>query len=83
MVPGVIHILLIFLSQPGEYAGQCYEPNITDVMNEIAVKLPEKWRDIGLGLEEYELKQIQILHGWQQSTNVFFASVFERWHPGE
>ena len=36
-----------------------YKPKITDLMNEIAVKLPDMWQDIGrgLGLEEYELKQ--------------------------
>ena len=54
-------------------------------MNEIAVKLPDKWQDIGrgLGLEEYELKQIQAEHGWQQSTNQFFSCVFEKWHLGK
>ena len=58
---------------------------MTDLMNEIAVKLPDKWQDIGrgLGLEEYELKQIQIQHGSQQSTNAFFSYVFEKWHSGE
>ena len=54
-------------------------------MNEIAVKLPDKWQDIGrgLGLEEYELKQIQAELGWQQSTNVFFSCVFYKWRVGE
>ena len=54
-------------------------------MNEIAVKLPDKWQDIGrgLGLEEYQLTQIRAEHGWQQSTNAFFSSVFEKWHSGE
>ena len=79
----IIHVL--FLSKPDDYAGLCYEPKITDLMNEIAVKLPDKWQDIGrgLGLEEYELRQIQVQYGWQQSTNVFFSSVFEKWHSGE
>ena len=54
-------------------------------MNEIAVKLPDKWQDIGrgLGLEEYELKQIQAEQGWKQSTNQFFSCVFEKWHLGK
>ena len=58
---------------------------MVQLMNEIAVKLPDKWQDIGrgLGLEEHELKQIQAEHGWQQSTNQFFSSVFEKWHSGE
>ena len=73
---------VLFLSKPDEYAGLRYEPKMTDLMNEIAVKLPDKWQDIGrgLGLEEYELRQIQVQHGWQQSTNVFFSSVFERFY---
>ena len=73
------------LSSPEEYTGLCYEPKITDLMNEIAVKLPDKWQDIGreLGLEEYELRQIHEEHSFQQSTNQFFSSVFEKWHSGE
>ena len=80
-----INIHVLFLSKPDEYAGLRYEPKMTDLMNKIAVKLPKKWQDIGrgLGLEEYELKQIHEEHGWQQSTNVFFSSMFEKWHLGE
>ena len=76
---------LSYSCYPDEYAGLCYEPKITDLMNEIAVMLPDKWQDIGrgLGLEEYELKQIQAEHGWQQSTNQFFSCVFEKWHLGK
>ena len=79
------HPINFFLSKPDKYAGLCYEPKMTDLMNEIAVKLPDKWQDIGrgLGLEECELKQIQIQHGWQQSTNVFFSCVFDKWYSGE
>ena len=72
------------LPQTGEYTNLHYEPRMTD-HSEIAVKLPDKWQDIGrgLGLEEYELKQIQVQHGWQQSTNVFFSCVFDKWYSGE
>ena len=58
---------------------------MANLMNEIAVKLPDKWQDIGrgLGLEEYELRQIHEEHSLQQSTNQFFSSVFEKWHSGE
>ena len=49
------------LSHPNEFAGLSYAPEITDFMNEIAVKLPDKWQDVGrgLGIQEFELKQIQ------------------------
>ena len=78
-------IILFLLSKPDEYAGLCYEPKMANLMNEIAVKLPDKWQDIGrgLGLEEYELRQIREEHSLQQSTNAFFSSVFEKWHSGE
>ena len=54
-------------------------------MNEIAVKLPDKWQDIGRGLklEQHELKQIHAQCGWQQSTNQLFSAVFDRWYSGE
>ena len=44
----------------GEYTGLCYEPKMTDLMDEVALKLLDKWQDIGrgLGLEECELRQI-------------------------
>ena len=73
------------LPQTGEYTGLCYEPKMTDLMNEIAVKLPDKWQDIGrgLGLEECELTQIETEHSSQQSPNPCFSSVFEKWHSGE
>ena len=77
--------MLYQLSHPNEFAGLSYAPKITDFMNEIAVKLPDKWQDIGrgLGLQEFELKQIQEEHGWQRSTNVFYSSVFNRFYSGE
>ena len=69
-------------SKPDEYAGLRYEPKMTDLMNEIAVKLPDKWQDIGrgLGLEEYELKQIKLQ---EQTINNIYSSVFTQWYNGE
>ena len=77
--------LSIVLPDADEYAGLRYEPEMKDLLNEIAVKLPDKWCEIGrgLGLEEYKLKQIQAEHGWQQSTNKFFSAMFDKWYSGE
>ena len=54
-------------------------------MNEIAVKLPDKWCEIGrgLGLKEYELKQVQAEHEWQHSTNSLFSAMFDKWYNGK
>ena len=51
-------------------------------MNEVAVKLPDKWREIGrgLGLAEYELTGIHAQRGWQQSTINLFAAMFDGWY---
>ena len=58
--------MLYPLSHPDEFAGLSYAPEITDFINEIAVKLPDKWQDIGreLGLQEFELKQIATRRAW-------------------
>ena len=55
---------------------------MADHMNEIAVKFPDKWKDIGrgLGLEEHELTQIRVQ---EQSTNDFFSAMFNKWRNGE
>ena len=78
----VVIIDVEFLSKPDEYAGLRYEPEMTDLMNEIAVKLPDKWQDIGrgLGLEEHELKKIKLE---EQTINNIFSSVFTQWYNGE
>ena len=56
-----------------------------DLLNEIAVKLPDKWREIGrgLGLEECEQRRIQAQHGWKHSTDDLFSAMFDKWYNGE
>jgi len=46
------------------------------------VKLPDKWKEIGLGLglEEHELAQIKLQ---EQTINNVFSSVFTKWYNGE
>ena len=76
----IIHVL--FLSKPDEYAGLRYEPKLVDLINEIAMKLPDKWKEIGrgLGLEEHELKKIKLE---EQTINDIFSTVFTQWYNGE
>ena len=66
-----------------DYAGLQYEPQMPDLMNEIAVELPDKWQDIGrgLGLSESELKAIREAHS--SHPNDLFSAVFNRWYSGE
>ena len=66
--------ILFFPSKADKYACLCYEPKTTD---QIAVKLPDKWKDSSRRLEEYELRQI---HVRRESTNQF---VFIKWYTGE
>lgn len=79
------HSYFLFQLLPDGYAGLRYEPEMKDLLNEIAVKLPDKWCEIGrgLGLKEYELKQILAEHGWQQSTNSLFSAMFDKWYSGK
>ena len=74
--------MFLFLSKPDEYAGLHYEPKLIDLINKIAVKLPDKWKEIGLGLglEEHELAQIK---QQEQTINNIFSSVFTKWYNGE
>ena len=71
-----------FFQNKNEYAGLHYAPQLVDLINEIAVKLPDKWKEIGLGLglEEYELKKIKLE---EQNINSIFSSVFTQWYNGE
>ena len=68
-----------------KYAGLRYAPDLVDLMNEIAVKFPRKWQNIGhgLGLEQHELDQILAQHGCEQDTNRFFSAVFDKWYRGK
>ena len=65
-----------------EHAGLRYAPEMTDLMNEIAVKLPDKWQDIGrgLGLTESELK---VIREENSTISHLFSAIFNKWHSGE
>ena len=55
------------------------EPAVSDLMNEVAAKIPKKWRDVGLqlGLDQSELDGIAIES--PGDTNLCYSRVFTHW----
>ena len=55
------------------------EPQLSDLMNEIAAKIPNKWRDVGLqlGLDHGVLEGIA--HISPGDSNHCYSNVFTRW----
>ena len=53
------------------------EPKLADLMNEVAVKIPDKWHPVGiqLGLAHSELTSIT-----SSDSQFKFASVFTEWN---
>ena len=60
-------------------AGLDSEPELSDLMNEVAAKIPSKWRDMGmqLGLDEGRLDAIALISSG--NTNHCFSNVFTLW----
>ena len=60
-------------------AGLDSEPELPDLMNEVAAKIPARWRDVGLqlGLDESVLQGITYIS--QGDTNLCYINVFTRW----
>ena len=61
-----------------KYKGVQSAPELSDVMNEVAAKIPEKWHEVGiqLGLEQHQLK---FLSESSPPGSQLFASVFTAW----
>ena len=57
--------------------GMDCEPELADLMSEVASKIPRKWRDIGLRLG----LDLSVLEGIASSgdTNLCYINVFSRW----
>ena len=60
-------------------AGLYNEPELPDLMNEVAAKIPCKWRDVGLqlGVEQSILEGIATIR--QDDTNLYYSNIFTRW----
>ena len=55
------------------------EPELLDLMNEVAAKIPSKWRDVGLqlGLDQGVLEGITLIS--PGDTNLCYSNVFTQW----
>ena len=60
-------------------AGLDSQPKLSDLMNEVAAKIPSKWRDVGLqlGLDQGVLEGIASIS--PGDTNLYYINVFTRW----
>ena len=60
-------------------AGLDSQPELSDLVNEIATKIPSKWKDVGLqlGLDIGELEGIALIS--PGDTNHCYSHVFTRW----
>ena len=60
-------------------AGLDSQPELSDLMNEVAAKIPSKWRDVGLqlGLDQGVLEGIASIS--PGDTNLRYANVFTLW----
>ena len=73
----------MFVSYSGLYskypAGLDSEPDLRDLMNEVAAQIPGKWRDVGLqlGVDQSILKGIATIS--QGDTNLCYSNVFTQW----
>ena len=74
---------LLFVSYTGlasKYpAGLDSEPELRDLMNEVAAEIPGKWRDVGLqlGLDQGVLGGIATIS--LGDTNLCYSNVFTQW----
>ena len=81
--PMQAHIICFFYLQTGLHskypAGLESKPELSDLMDEIAAKIPGKWRDVGLRLEldQGVLDGIALTN--QGNTNHCHSDVFTRW----
>ena len=60
-------------------AGLDSEPELPDLMNKVAAKIPGKWKDVGLqlGVDQGVLEGIASIN--QGDTNLCYSNVFTRW----
>ena len=70
----------LLYTEPSDYpAGFDSEPELKTLMNEVAAKIPGKWRDVSLqlGVDQSILDGIATIS--QGDTNLSYSNVFTRW----
>ena len=73
-------LIFVINTDPGDCpAGLDSEPELRKLMNEVAAKIPGKWRDVGLqlGVDHEVLEGIATIN--LGDTNLCYSNVFTRW----
>ena len=76
----MLHLNTTIIGLSSKYpAGLESEPELPDLMNEVAAEIPSKWRDVGvqLGVEHSVLEGIATIS--LGDTNHCYSNVFIRW----
>ena len=60
-------------------AGLDSQPELSDLMNEVAAKIPGKWRDVGLQLGVDKGVLDGIAHTSPENSNLCYTNVFTQW----
>ena len=73
----IYSLLIAALQHPGKSHST---PELGDLMNAVATKIPEKWREvgIGLGLDSTDISHIEAVVPTHKSTPCY-VMVFETW----
>ena len=76
-----LHDIYCLLIVPPQHLGKLHSsPQLSDLMNFIAAKIPEKWREVGsqLGLDSADINRIEAEVPTHKSTPCYLA-VFYKW----
>ena len=77
----ILHDIYCLLIVPPQHSGKLHStPELGDLMNLVAAKIPEKWREvgIGLGLDTTDIKRIEADVPTHKST-LCYVDVFDTW----
>ena len=77
----ILHDIYSLLTALPQHSGKLHSsPQLRDLMNFVAAKIPEKWREIGieLGLDSADISRIEAEVPTHKSTPCYLA-VFYKW----
>ena len=54
------------------------EPVLPDLLNKVAIKIPDKWKSIGIALN-IDLAFIRLVEGNQTTSQERYIEIFDKW----